>query len=156
MGRANTDCRPIPHPMWRELIVERTNPKLARRAGSSVLPTSASPLLARRTSAALEAIGGAPKLLVPHKAKVAVIKACHFDPVVNRNYTEVAAAISIWILPLLDQAPSPGSGPPSLVRSSLLSRWHPRLGLDHPSPSEQQRARNAVSPRCRCDLARRL
>ena len=32
-----------------------------------------------------------PKLLVPDNAKVAVIKACLYDPQVNRSYTEMAA-----------------------------------------------------------------
>jgi hypothetical protein len=36
---------------------------------------------------ALETFGGAPALLVPDNAKVAVVKACHFDPQVNRTYT---------------------------------------------------------------------
>src|SRR5215210_574595 len=40
---------------------------------------------------AFEAIGGVPNLLVPDNAKVAVIKACLYDPQVNRTYTEMAA-----------------------------------------------------------------
>jgi transposase len=48
---------------------------------------------------ALDAIGGAPKLLVPDNAKVAVIKACHFDPHVNRTYAEMAAHYDMAILP---------------------------------------------------------
>lgn len=136
--------------------VERTNPKLAPRAGSLVLPTSASVLLAGRTSAALEAIGGAPKLLVPDKVKVAVIKACYFDPVVNRSYAEVAAATRsrsprCWTRRRLQVRDHPRWYEAHLLRGGIL-----RLGLEQPSPSEQQRARNAVSPRRCCDLARRL
>lgn len=40
---------------------------------------------------ALEFFGGAPALLVPDNAKVAIIKACHFDPQVNRTYCAMAA-----------------------------------------------------------------
>ena len=40
---------------------------------------------------ALEAIGGVPQLLVPDNTKTAVIKACLYDPQVNRTYAEMAA-----------------------------------------------------------------
>jgi transposase len=40
---------------------------------------------------ALAAIGGVPKLLVPDNTKVAVIKACLYEPQVNRTYAEMAA-----------------------------------------------------------------
>jgi len=39
---------------------------------------------------AFEMIGGVPKLLVPDNTKVAVIKACRYDPQVNRTYAEMA------------------------------------------------------------------
>ncbi|AHG50192.1 hypothetical protein RLEG12_00895 (plasmid) [Rhizobium leguminosarum bv. trifolii CB782] len=39
----------------------------------------------------LEALGGVPALLVPDNVKVAVIKACLFDPQVNRTYAAMAA-----------------------------------------------------------------
>ena len=48
---------------------------------------------------ALEAIGGSPKLLVPDNAKVAVIKACLYDPQVNRTYAEMAAHYDMAVLP---------------------------------------------------------
>jgi len=38
-------------------------------------------------NAAFAFFGGAAQLLVPDNAKVAVIRACHFDPMVNRSYT---------------------------------------------------------------------
>ena len=53
----------------------------------------------------LEAIGGAPRLLVPDNAKVAVIKACHFDPVVNRSYAEMAAHYDMAVLPARPRKP---------------------------------------------------
>ena len=40
---------------------------------------------------AFEAIGGVPRLLVPDNAKIAVIKACLYEPQVNRTYAEMAA-----------------------------------------------------------------
>ena len=40
---------------------------------------------------ALAAIGGVPRLIVPDNAKVAVIKACLYEPQVNRTYAEMAA-----------------------------------------------------------------
>jgi hypothetical protein len=42
---------------------------------------------------AFETIGGAPNLLVPDNTKVAVIKACLYEPQVNRTYAEMAAHI---------------------------------------------------------------
>ena len=40
---------------------------------------------------AFAALGGAPKLRVPDNTKVAVIKACLYEPQVNRTYAEMAA-----------------------------------------------------------------
>jgi len=40
---------------------------------------------------ALAAIGGVPALVVPDNTKVAVIKACLYDPVINRTYADLAA-----------------------------------------------------------------
>jgi transposase len=40
---------------------------------------------------AFETIGGVPNLLVPDNTKVAVIKACLYEPQVNRTYAEMAA-----------------------------------------------------------------
>src|ERR1700741_2103769 len=48
---------------------------------------------------ALEAIGGVPHLLVPDNTKTAVIKACLYDPQVNRTYAEMAAHYATAILP---------------------------------------------------------
>ena len=54
---------------------------------------------------ALEAIGGSPRLLVPDNAKVAVIKACHFEPLVNRAYVEMAAHYGMAVLPTRSRRP---------------------------------------------------
>ncbi len=55
---------------------------------------------------ALEAIGGVPNLLVPDNTKVAVIKACLYEPQVNRTYAEMAAHYGIAaILPARPRRP---------------------------------------------------
>jgi transposase len=54
---------------------------------------------------ALEAIGGARRLLVPDNAKTAVIKACLYDPQVNRTYGEMAAHYDTAILPARPRRP---------------------------------------------------
>src|SRR3954452_11797304 len=54
---------------------------------------------------ALAAIGGVPALLVPDNTKVAVIKACLYDPVVNRTYAEMAAHYDTAILPARPRRP---------------------------------------------------
>ena len=46
---------------------------------------------------AFAAIGGVAKLLVPDNTKVAVIKACRYDPQVNRTYAEMADHYDIGI-----------------------------------------------------------
>ena len=47
---------------------------------------------------AFQAIGGVPRLLVPDNTKTAVIKACLYEPQVNRTYLEMAAHydIGVW------------------------------------------------------------
>ena len=45
---------------------------------------------------AFEAIGGVPALLVPDNTKVAVIKACLYDPQINRSYADMAAHCRRW------------------------------------------------------------
>ena len=54
---------------------------------------------------AFEAIGGVPKLLVPDNTKVAVIKACLYEPQVNRTYAEMAAHYDTAILPARPRRP---------------------------------------------------
>ena len=48
---------------------------------------------------AFAAIGGVPQLIVPDNAKVAVIKACLYEPQVNRTYAEMAAHYGTAVLP---------------------------------------------------------
>jgi transposase len=54
---------------------------------------------------AIEAFGGAPALFVPDNAKVAVIKACLYDPYVNRSYAEMAAYYDSAVLPARPRKP---------------------------------------------------
>ena len=48
---------------------------------------------------AFAAIGGVPALLVPDNTKVAVIKACLYDPVINRTYADMSAHYGTAVLP---------------------------------------------------------
>src|ERR1700746_2010175 len=54
---------------------------------------------------AFEAIGGVPALVVPDNAKTAVIKACFYDPQINRSYAEMAAHYGTAILPARPRRP---------------------------------------------------
>jgi transposase len=54
---------------------------------------------------AFEAIGGVPHLLVPDNTKTAVIKACLYDPQVNRTYAEMATHYGTAILPARPRRP---------------------------------------------------
>ena len=54
---------------------------------------------------ALEVIGGVPHLLVPDNTKTAVVKACLYDPQVNRTYAEMAAHYDTAILPARPRRP---------------------------------------------------
>jgi len=54
---------------------------------------------------AFEAIGGVPELVVPDNAKTAVVKACFYDPEVNRTYAEMAAHYGTAILPARPRKP---------------------------------------------------
>ena len=48
---------------------------------------------------AFRAIGGVPRLIVPDNAKVAVIRACLYEPQINRTYAEMAAHYRMAVLP---------------------------------------------------------
>jgi transposase len=54
---------------------------------------------------AFAALGCVPKLLVPDNTKVAVIKACLYEPQVNRTYAEMAAHYDTAILPARPRRP---------------------------------------------------
>jgi transposase len=54
---------------------------------------------------AFAAIGGVPQLLVPDNTKTAVIKACFYDPQVNRTYSDMAAHYGTAVLPARPRRP---------------------------------------------------
>ncbi|MDW9358751.1 IS21 family transposase, partial [Sinorhizobium meliloti] len=70
---------------------------------------------------ALEFFGGAPALLVPDNAKVAIIKACHFDPQVNRTYCGMAAHYGSAVLPTRPRRPRDKAKVEAAVR--IVERW---------------------------------
>jgi transposase len=65
--------------------------------------------------------GGAPRLLVPDNPKVAVIKACFYDPQVNRTYAEMAAHYNTAVLPARPRRPRDKAKVEALVR--IVERW---------------------------------
>jgi len=65
--------------------------------------------------------GGAPRLLVPDNPKVAVIKACFYDPQVNRTYGEMAAHYDTAILPARPRRPRDKPKVEAAVR--IVERW---------------------------------
>jgi transposase len=69
---------------------------------------------------ALEAIGGVPQLLVPDNTKVAVIKACFYDPQVQRTYAAFAEHYDTGILPARPRKPR-DKGSDSYCTSSVTS-----------------------------------
>ena len=56
-------------------------------------------------SRALDAIGGVPQLLVPDNTKTAIVKACLYDPLINRTYADMAAHYGTAILPARPRRP---------------------------------------------------
>lgn len=54
---------------------------------------------------ALRYIGGVPKLIVPDNPKVAVIKACFYEPMVNRTYGDMIAHYDTAVLPARPRKP---------------------------------------------------
>ena len=70
---------------------------------------------------ALEAIGGVPQLLVPDNTKTAVIKACLYDPQVNRTYAEMAAHYGAAILPARPRRPQDKAKVEQAVL--IVERW---------------------------------
>jgi transposase len=72
-------------------------------------------------NAAFTFFGGSAQLLVPDNAKVAVIKACHFDPMVNRSYTEMARHYSTAVLPARPRKPRDKAKVEACV--GIVERW---------------------------------
>lgn len=72
-------------------------------------------------NAAFAFFGGTPQLLVPDNAKVAVIKACLFDPLVNRSYTDMARHYSTAVLPTRPRKPRDKAKVEACV--GIVERW---------------------------------
>ncbi|HZB91982.1 MAG TPA: IS21 family transposase [Stellaceae bacterium] len=70
---------------------------------------------------ALEAIGGVPRLIVPDNTKTAVIKACLYDPQVNRTYAEMAAHYDTAVLPTRPRKPRDKAKVEAAVL--VMERW---------------------------------
>src|SRR6202008_1589217 len=70
---------------------------------------------------AFAAIGGVPRLLVPDNTKVAVIKACLYEPQVNRSYAEMAAHYDTAILPARPRRPREKAKVEAAVL--IIERW---------------------------------
>src|SRR5215831_9262595 len=67
------------------------------------------------------AIAGVPCLIVPDNAKVAVIKACLYEPQVNRTYAEMAAHYGTAILPTRPRRPRDKAKVEACVL--IVERW---------------------------------
>jgi transposase len=70
---------------------------------------------------AFAALGGVPRLVVPDNAKVAVIKACLYEPQVNRTYAEMAAHYGTAILPTRPHRPRDKAKVEAAVL--IIERW---------------------------------
>jgi transposase len=70
---------------------------------------------------ALTYFGGAPRLLVPDNAKVAVIKACLYDPQVNRSYADMAQHYGTAVLPTRPRRPRDKAKVEACV--GIVERW---------------------------------
>lgn len=70
---------------------------------------------------ATTAFGGAPTLFMPDNAKVAVIKACLYDPQVNRSYAAMAAHHNSAVLPTRPRRPRDKAKVEACVL--IVERW---------------------------------
>jgi transposase len=70
---------------------------------------------------AFAAIDGVPRLIVPDNAKVAVIKACLYEPQVNRTYAEMAAHYGAAVLPTRPRRPRDKAKVEACVL--IVERW---------------------------------
>jgi transposase len=70
---------------------------------------------------ALDFFGGAPRLIVPDNPKAAIVKACFYEPGVQRTYGEFAAHFGIGVLPARPRKPRDKAKVESGVQ--LVQRW---------------------------------
>ncbi|HWU65027.1 MULTISPECIES: IS21 family transposase [Rhizobium] len=72
-------------------------------------------------NAAFAYFQGSAQLLIPDNAKVAVIKACLYDPVVNRSYTDMARHYGTAVLPARPRKPRDKAKVEACV--GIVERW---------------------------------
>jgi transposase len=65
--------------------------------------------------------GGAPRLIVPDNPRVAVIKACLYEPRIHRTYAEMAAHYDTAVLPARPRRPRDKAKVEAAVR--IVERW---------------------------------
>lgn len=70
---------------------------------------------------AFAALGGVPHLLVPDNTKAAVIRACLYDPQVNRTYADMAAHYNTAVLPARPRKPRDKAKVEAAVL--IVERW---------------------------------
>ena len=70
---------------------------------------------------AFDYFGGAPALVVPDNPKVAVIKACFYDPQVNRSYADMIGHYETAVLPARPRKPRDKAKVEAAVR--IVERW---------------------------------
>lgn len=70
---------------------------------------------------AFDAIGGVPNLLVPDNTRTAIIKACLYEPQVNRTYAEMATHYNTAILPARPRRPRDKAKVEAAVL--IMERW---------------------------------
>lgn len=70
---------------------------------------------------AFEYFGGVPRLLVPDNPKVAIIKACFYEPQANRTYSDLAAHYDTALLPARPRRPRDKAKVEACVR--IVERW---------------------------------
>lgn len=70
---------------------------------------------------ALAFFGGAPNLVVPDNLKAAIVKACRYDPGVNRTYGDFAAHYGIGVLPARVRKPKDKAKVEVAVQ--IVERW---------------------------------
>lgn len=71
--------------------------------------------------AALEAIGGTPRLLIPDNTKAAVVKPSRYEPEINRTYAEMAAHYDMAVLPARPRKPRDKAKVEAAVL--IVERW---------------------------------
>jgi len=69
---------------------------------------------------AFATIGGVPQLLVPDNTKLAIIKACRYEPQVNRTYAEMATHYDTAILPARPHRPRDKAKVEAVL---IIERW---------------------------------